>query len=127
MLDKNTLYNGVKVSMAVEMDKSTINKRIDELLEEKHISLYKLKENAEISTTIYQWKKNTKREATRLPSLRSLERVCNFLGISLAYFFSFDKNMQNEIQHQEFMKLAETLTTEEIEALTTIIHLMKQH
>ena len=112
MLGKNTLYNGVKVSMAVEMDKSTINKRIDELLEEKHISLYKLKENAEISTTIYQWKKNTKREATRLPSLRSLERVCNFLGVSLAYFFSFDKNMQNEIQHHEFMKLAETLTTE---------------
>ena len=77
------------------MDKATINKRIDELLEEKHISLYKLKENAEISTTIYQWKKNTKREATRLPSLRSLEKVCGFLGVSFSFFFSFDKQSHN--------------------------------
>ncbi len=109
------------------MDKAIINKRIDELLEEKHISLYKLKKNAEISSTIYQWKKNTKREASRLPSLRSLEKVCAFLGVTLAYFFSFDKESQNKIRHQEFMELVNTLTSEEIEALTAIIKLMKHH
>lgn len=107
------------------MDKATINKRIDELLEEKHISLYKLKENADISSTVYQWKKNSKREASRLPSLRSIEKVCTFLGVSLAYFFSFEKETQNKIRHQEFLELASTLTSEEIEALTAVIRLMK--
>lgn len=108
------------------MDKSLIIKRIDELMEEKHISYYTLKENAEISTTIYQWKKNSKREATRSPSLRSVEKICGFLGVSLAYFFSFDEITQSRIKHKEFVALTETLTHEEIDALTRIINLMKR-
>lgn len=52
------------------MDKKIIIQRIDELMEEKRISKYALKENTEISSTIYQWRKNTARDATRTPSLR---------------------------------------------------------
>lgn len=39
------------------MDRKLIVKRIDELIEEKHITNYQLRENAEISSTIYQWRK----------------------------------------------------------------------
>ena len=108
------------------MDKSLILKRIDELMEEKHISYYKLKENAEISTTVYQWKKNSKREATRSPSLRSIEKICNFLEVSLAYFFSFNVSEQKYVKYSEFIKLAESLSKEEIDALTAIINLIKR-
>lgn len=76
------------------MDRKLIVKRIDELIEEKHITNYQLRENAEISSTIYQWRKNTKRDATRTPSLRSIEKVCDFFQVSLGYFFTFDKAEQ---------------------------------
>ena len=42
------------------MDKKLIVARIEELMKEKGITKYQLKENADISTTIYQWKKNAK-------------------------------------------------------------------
>lgn len=48
------------------MDKKIIIQRIDELMEEKRISKYALKENTEISSTIYQWRKNTARERLEL-------------------------------------------------------------
>ena len=68
------------------MDRKLIVKRIDELIEEKYITNYQLRENAEISSTIYQWRKNTKRDATRTPSLRSIEKVCDFFQVSSGYF-----------------------------------------
>ena len=83
------------------MDKKIIVKRIDELIEEKHITNYQLKENAEISSTIYQWRRNAKRDATRTPSLRSIEKVCNVVGVSLSYFFSFNKAEQIDIKRNE--------------------------
>ena len=71
------------------MDKKLIVQRIDELLAEKNKTNYALKEGTGISSTVYQWRKNSVRDATRTPSLRSIEKVCDFLGISLSYFFSF--------------------------------------
>ena len=39
------------------MDKKLIVARIEQLMVEKGITKYQLEENADISTTIYQWKK----------------------------------------------------------------------
>ncbi len=69
------------------MDKKIILKRIDELMKEKGITNYQLKENADISSTIYQWRKNAKRDEARTPSLRSIEKICDYFGVSLSYFF----------------------------------------
>lgn len=74
------------------MDKKIIISRIDELMQEKGINKYQLKENAEVSSTIYQWRKNAARDKDRTPSLRSIEKICDFLGVTLAYFFSFSKS-----------------------------------
>ncbi|MFQ9422540.1 MAG: helix-turn-helix domain-containing protein [Christensenellaceae bacterium] len=108
------------------MDKKIIIQRIDELMEEKRISKYALKENTEISSTIYQWRKNTARDATRTPSLRSIERVCEFLGVSLSYFFAFEKEEQKKAKLKEFIELAETLSAQEIEAIECVMKLIKR-
>ena len=52
------------------MDKKKVIARIEQLRIEKGISVYQLKENADISSTIYQWKKNATRDRNRTPSLR---------------------------------------------------------
>lgn len=109
------------------MDKKIIIQRIDELMEEKRISKYALKENTEISSTIYQWRKNTARDATRTPSLRSIERVCEFLGVSLSYFFAFEKEEQKKAKLKEFIELAETLSAQEIEAIECVMKLIKRN
>ena len=106
------------------MDKKIIVKRIDELIEEKHITNYQLKENAELSSTIYQWRRNAKRDATRTPSLRSIEKVCNFLGVSLFYFFSFNKAEQKDIKRKELSEKIELLTAEEMDLVEAMIQML---
>lgn len=106
------------------MDKKIIVKRIDELIEEKHITNYQLKENAELSSTIYQWRRNAKRDATRTPSLRSIEKVCNFLGVSLSYFFSFNKAEQKDIKRKELSEKIELLTAEEMDLVEAMIQML---
>ena len=109
------------------MDKKLIVKRIDELIEEKHITSYQLKENAEISSTIYQWRKNTKRDATRSPSLRSIEKVCAFLNVSLSYFFAFNSVDQKSVRRDELNTLLASLTSEELNVIEQLVNLIKKN
>ena len=69
------------------MDKKIILKRIDELMKEKGITNYQLKENADISSTIYQWRKNAKRDEARTPSLRSIEKIYAYSFLIYKSFF----------------------------------------
>ncbi len=103
------------------MDKKIIVARIEEIMLEKGKSRYDLKENAEISTTIYQWKKNAKRDATRTPSLKSIEKICNYLGVSLAYFFSFKQEEQNNVRFIELVKQLRGLNVEQLKAIESIV------
>ena len=79
-----------KSTLGGYMDKKLILMRIEQLMTEKGITKYQLRENAEISSTIYQWKKNATRDKFRVPSLRSIEKICDYLDVSLSYFFAFD-------------------------------------
>lgn len=105
------------------MDKQIIVRRIEELMVEKGITKYHLKENAEISNTIYQWRKNTKRDISRTPSLRSIEKICDFLGVSLAYFFTFNQEEQQLMKVKEIAIMVEKLPDSQKEL---IIKLIKQ-
>ncbi len=103
------------------MDKKIIVARIDQLMVEKGITKYELKENTDISTTIYQWKKNATRDKERIPSLRSIEKICNYLGVSLSYFFAFDKETQREVKLKELIDLLDELSYEQITVLEQVI------
>lgn len=95
------------------MDKKVIVARIEQLIKEKQITQYQLSENADISSTIYQWKKNTKRDQNRMPSLRSVEKICNFLGVSLDYFFTMDEDKQLPKRCADLAKDISKLTDEQ--------------
>lgn len=103
------------------MDKKTILARIDELMIEKGISSYQIKENADISSTIYQWRKNATRDKDRTPSLRLIEKICDYFGVTLAYFFSFDKNEQKEVRNKELINSINELSKEQIKIIDSII------
>ncbi len=107
------------------MDKKIIIARIEALMLEKGISTYQLKENAEISTTIYQWKKNATRDKERVPSLRSIEKICDYFGVSLAYFFSFDKETQKNVKTHELFEEINKLDYEQIKVLQLLIKQFK--
>ena len=99
--EKYTVECCKKHFCGVFMDKKIILARIDELMKEKGISNYQIKENADISSTIYQWRKNATRDKDRTPSLRSIEKICDYLGVSLSYFFSFNKEEQLETRDND--------------------------
>ncbi len=107
------------------MDKKIILKRIDELMKEKGITNYQLKENADISSTIYQWRKNAKRDEARTPSLRSIEKICGYFGVSLSYFFSFNEEQQKDIKDKELYKRICRLSYDQVNILNDLIDQLK--
>lgn len=107
------------------MDKKIILARIDELMKEKGISNYELKENAEVSSSIYQWRKNAARDKDRTPSLRSIEKICEFFGVSLAYFFAFDLTERKNIANNELYDLICSLNEEQINLISSVVKQFK--
>lgn len=107
------------------MDKKIILARIDELLQEKGITKYQLKENAEVSSTIYQWRKNATRDKDRTPSLRSIEKICEFFGVTLAYFFAFDLDERKTIANKELFDSICELNAEQINLISSVIKQFK--
>ena len=103
------------------MDKKKVIARIEQLRIEKGISVYQLKENADISSTIYQWKKNATRDRNRTPSLRSIEKICDYLGVSLSYFFAFDEDTQTDVQNKELTEAIKKLNKDQIHVLELLI------
>ena len=103
------------------MDKKKVIARIEQLRIEKGISVYQLKENADISSTIYQWKKNATRDRNRTPSLRSIERICDYLGVSLSYFFAFDEDTQTDVKNKELTEAIKKLNKDQIHVLELLI------
>lgn len=104
------------------MDNSQVIRRIEELLQEKHITWNTLKENTSISTTVYQWKKNGNREATRTPSLKSIEKICSFFDISLSYFFAPTKERRLDVKQQELFDKIQLLNEEDIDAVGAVVN-----
>ena len=107
------------------MDKKIILMRIDQLMQEKGISKYELKENADISSTIYQWRKNATRDKDRVPSLRSIQKICEYLGVSLSLFFAFDKESQRNVRNREIIDMLENITDEQAKILEELIKQFK--
>ena len=103
------------------MDKKKVIARIEQLRIVKGISVYQLKENADISSTIYQWKKNATRDRNRTPSLRSIEKICDYLGVSLSYFFAFDEDTQTDVKNKELTEAIKKLNKDQIHVLELLI------
>ena len=108
------------------MDNKQVMARIEELLKEKHLTLNALKENTSISTTVYQWKKNAERDATRTPSLRSIEKICAFFKISLSYFFAESKEEQLSVRQEELFGKIKQLKERELDAIENIVDLLRE-
>lgn len=68
------------------MDRERVMARVEQLLKEKHMSMNALMKETEISTTMYQWKKNASRDATRSPSLKSRENLSVFRYFAVLLF-----------------------------------------
>ncbi len=108
------------------LDRKEVLIRIEQLMEEKGISNYKLKENTDVSTTISQWRKNPTREKNRIPSLRSIEKICEFFDISLSYFFAFGYNEQRSVRVKELIGDIESLSDEQIKILEYTVKQFKK-
>lgn len=107
------------------MDKKIILKRIDDLMLEKGVSKYQIQENADISSTTYQWRKNATRDRHRTPSLRSIEKICNYFEVSLAYFFAMDEAEQRTAKQRDIMDLIKNLSNEQLTILEKLIKQFK--
>lgn len=107
------------------MNKRVILARIDELMEEKGITAYKLKENADVSSTIYQWKKNAARDSNRTPSLKSIEKICAYFDVSLSYFFAMDKAAQRSVKRENLYKAIDNLDDRKIKLIEMLVKEIK--
>ena len=102
------------------MDKSNVVARINEILKERGMNLNQLKDGSGISTTIYQWQRSASREATRVPSLTSIEKICNYLGISLSYFFATNEQERKTAKVNTLCEIIRSFTESEMDAMIII-------
>lgn len=79
--------------MSITIDQ--IIDRINELLEYKHWTLYKLAQEADISTSSLNNIYNRK----SFPSLPTLSKICSGFEISLSEFFNFE---ENPLRHPDY-------------------------
>lgn len=103
------------------LERKEILQRISELMEEKGVSNYALKKNADVSTTINQWRKNPTREKNRIPSLRSIEKICDFFDISLSYFFAFNEDEQRNVKIRDISLKMESLSSAQLEIIENTV------
>ena len=94
-------------------------KRIIDLREERHWTEYRLAEEAEMTqSTISAWfRKNN------LPSIPSLERLCDAFGITLSQFFLEDGEQVSFLTEKqlELIHHAAKLDDKQFEALLTFL------
>lgn len=104
------------------MDREHVMARVEQLLKEKHMSMNALMKETEISTTMYQWKKNASRDATRSPSLKSIEKICQFFGNFAFLLFCGKRKRGNggEIARAYFYACA-FLNKEQLDVLTDFL------
>ena len=103
------------------MDRERVMARVEQLLKEKHMSMNALMKETEISTTMYQCKKNASRDATRSPSLKSIDKICQFFGISLSYFFAENESEENEVKTRELIAMLSRLNKAQLDVLTDFL------
>ena len=108
------------------MDNQQIIIRIEQLLKEKHMTYNELKENTSLSTTIYQWKKNRKRDATRTPSFKSIEKICAFFKISLSEFFATTEEELYSVKQKELLIQIKKLSERELEMVMNFVKMLNE-
>lgn len=65
--------------------------------------------------------KRQPRDATRSPSLKSIEKICQFFGISLSYFFAENESEENEVKTRELIAMLSRLNKAQLDVLTDFL------
>ena len=103
------------------MIEDDVIKRIQELLEFKHWTLYKLAKEAELPYSSL----NNLFHRKNCPTVATLERICIGFGISLPDFFSFTDNpLHNKelsLEQQELLNSYDSLSKKDKELLTAYL------
>jgi transcriptional regulator with XRE-family HTH domain len=93
-------------------------KRIDTLMKERSWTDYKLSVESGLSSSTIA---NIHRRHT-VPSIPTLEAICNAFGITLSQFFNEDcSNVQLNEEQQELFNMWVTLTENQKKVITSII------
>ncbi|CVI73471.1 DNA-binding transcriptional repressor PuuR [Clostridiales bacterium CHKCI001] len=93
----------------IHINEDYVIKRIEELCEQKHWSKYRLaKESGIPHSTIFNMLKRT-----NTPTISTLVKICNGLGITLSQFFADDECVTLTKQQKLLLRLWGTLENEE--------------
>lgn len=92
--------------------------RLKALMKEKHLSIFKLTELAELSeNTIYNWY-NKGAE----PSVHALQAVCKILGVSVSQLFAENETEYLSVQENEIISKFRRLSTSKRELIINLIN-----
>lgn len=104
------------------IDEKYITKRIRQLCEKKHMSMYALSKRSGISQSSLS--NLMKRGST--PSFFTLDKICDGLGITLAQFFSSDEKILDITEEQKkVLQVWDSLTDQEKQAVKIYVRGMR--
>lgn len=92
--------------------------RIEQILKDKHYSRYKLAKTSELSQASVTNLLNRR----NMPSIPTLEKICNGLGLTLAQFFSYENKRPNLTEEQtKHLDQWDSLTAREKELVSAFM------
>jgi len=104
------------------LDEKYIAKRIKELCEKKHMSMYALSQKTNISQSSLS---NLMKRGS-IPTFFTLDRICEGLGITLSQFFAEDHEKRDLTQEQKrVLETWDGLSDKEKKAVVTYVRGMK--
>ena len=94
-----------------------VTERLDEILHERKISIFKLTEMSGLSeNTIYNWYRGS------VPTVYALQCVCEALDITLGEFFMDDKLTVLTLQEKKMLKKFKSFTYEQRKAFLDLAY-----
>ena len=104
--------------------KNNVIKRIQELCKERNISVYKLAQLADIPKNTL----NNMIADDRIPTIPTIEKICQGLNITMAQFFTSDGIYPELTENQKTLLLVwETLTPGHQELALKYLELVKEY
>lgn len=100
------------------LDEKYIAKRIRELCDKKHMSMYALSQK----TSISQSSLSNLMKRGSIPTIFTLDRICEGLGITLAQFFAGSDERPDLTEEQErVLEIWDSLSDREKQAVETYV------
>jgi len=115
------MYILIKLLVYIEVKIMDIGQRLKQIRTSKGLQGIQLAEKVGITNVYLSYLES----GTKIPSIETLQKICDALGITLAEFF-MDENVNLPPEYQELLENVKVLSPKQLELLNEFLKTLRQ-